>query len=561
MAIRIEDLEEGKNYFISVPHIVLFDEEWNEKKGKLVFKGVNHLLLGDWLTYLGTTRKFHNKSYARVACRGDKGWLDLKGFGEKRALEVNFVDIGQGDGCHIVTPKDEIILIDAGELDNMNRFISWRYNLRNRNVKGTKGFDSSEPIKDPKEIDYTIISHPDFDHYGGFQTLFANSKLKFSKVFHNGIIERPGKPDPKAIKKFDLGGMFEVGEQLYLFDYVTEDTRVREILEAAPNRGRQKEFIKMLRNLYDGSDTVEMKGVGVEIDNLNDKNFLEGFDESNEFSLQLLGPIRETQKCDGEDKLTVRMLVDEGKTKNGHSVILKAKYENLTMLLGGDLNTPSQNFLLKCYADAENEPEQILKDLYELSKLEERDEEQESTLIALKTEFEQILHKGSEVFKVDVAKACHHGSQHILDTFIEVVNAQATVISSGDSESHSHPRPSALGAYGKYGRGKRPLIFSTELARSTNEFTPKIKYYEELKDITLKIANETDEDKKDELIAAIENKKDRNVAVYGMITLRALGDQVIIAQKLEKARSASQKWDIYQLDYSDAEGHFIYDHH
>lgn len=561
MTIQLNQLTEGKSYFISVPDIVLYDEEWNEKKQKLEFTGINHLLLGDWLRYLGSTKVFKNKTYARVACRGDKGWLSLSGFGEERALEVNFVDIGQGDGCHIVTPDDKIILIDAGEGDNMSRFISWRYNLRGRNVKGTPNFDKNKPAKDPKLIDYVVISHPDFDHYGGFQDLFSNPKLKYQKIFHNGIIERPGNPDPKSIKKFDLGGMFEFDNQMYLYDYVTKDSRVREILSAAPNRGRQKEFIKMLRNLYSNSETAELIGVGVNINDLNTVSYLEDFGEDKPFSLQLLGPIQETPHFDGKERLTVRLLKDEGKTKNGHSVIFKAKYGNLKMLLGGDLNTQSQNFLMKCYAQTSNEPEAILKQIYALSKKEEISEEDQELIASLNAEFEAILLKGKEVFKVDVAKACHHGSQHILDTFIEVVNAQATIISSGDRESHSHPRPGALGAYGKFGRGTRPLIFSTELARSSKEYTPKIEYYNELKDITLRIAAEQDPKKQKALIASIEAMKDRHVAVYGMITLRALGDQVIIAQKLEEARSDSQKWDIYELEFDEIEGHFIYEHH
>jgi len=122
----------NKAYFINQRDVVLRIQA-DEKTSK---NAVNHLILGDYLKYLGET----NGEWAKVKCRGNEGWLKTDWFAEQRLLEINFVDIGQGDGCHIVTPDDEVILIDAGEGtgfagkggDNMARFISWRYNLRCR---------------------------------------------------------------------------------------------------------------------------------------------------------------------------------------------------------------------------------------------------------------------------------------------------------------------------------------------------------------------------------------------------------------------------------------------
>jgi beta-lactamase superfamily II metal-dependent hydrolase len=68
-----------------------------------------------------------------------------------------------------------------------------------------------------------------------------------------------------------------------------------------------------------------------------------------------------------------------------------------------------------------------------------------------------------------VAKACHHGSADFTNAFLQSLNSAATIISSGDEEPHAHPRPDAVGALGKFGRGNRPLIFSTEIARSTRD--------------------------------------------------------------------------------------------
>lgn len=91
--------------------------------------------------------------------------------------------------------------------------------------------------------------------------------------------------------------------------------------------------------------------------------------------------------------------------------------------------------------------------------------------------------------------------------FLEAVKPFATVISSGDNENYSHPRADAIGCAGRYSRGKRPLVFSTELARS----------YKTGGDIH-----------------------------YGLINLRTDGDQLVLAQMLEKRRT-SDLWDSYIL--------------
>jgi hypothetical protein len=110
--------------------------------------------------------------------------------------------------------------------------------------------------------------------------------------------------------------------------------------------------------------------------------------------------------------------------------------------------------------------------------------------------------------------------------------AVATVISSGDDESYCHPRPDSLGTIGKFSRGERPMIFSTELARSNKEFI-------DLKDIP-------------------EGKKrERVVTVYGMINLRTDGEKMIIAQKLER-KAATRNWDIHKLEWDKTAGLFEY---
>lgn len=131
------------------------------------------------------------------------------------------------------------------------------------------------------------------------------------------------------------------------------------------------------------------------------------------------------------------------------------------------------------------------------------------------------------------------------------MNPAATVISSGDDEPHCHPRPNTLGAVGRHSRGDRPLIFSTELSRSTAEYTkPAIATQEEIRLLVAKLQEAEEADK-----AALQRKLDRlldqaerNVAVYGLIVVRTDGQRVVIAQKLERRRDGtSEEFDLQWL--------------
>ena len=199
----------------------------------------------------------------------------------------------------------------------------------------------------------------------------------------------------------------------------------------------------------------------------------------------------------------------------------------MALLLGGDLNIPAENHLLKHYTGLPQPPRSGA--------------EEEETVVAARPSLE-----------CDVAKACHHGAADFTDVFLRAINPIATVISSGDHESHSHPRPDALGAFGKFGRGSRPLIFSTELARSSKE---TIKYpsqfKEKLQELYVKFDEEADPAKKKKIKKQIDTqlaKIERSITVYGTINLRSDGDKVIIAQKLEKKASNARKWDIHKLE-------------
>lgn len=533
-------LDTSKNYFVSKTDVYLYSLPSKGQK-------INHLLLGDWLRVLDP--KIQNGS-VQVRSRNTEGWLKTSDFSENRALEVNFVDIGQGDGCHIVTPDDDIIVIDAGVGSNMNRFLSWRYNLRSRNVKRATDFDSDKPEKEPWPIDYVVISHPDNDHYYGFLNVFKNLKLKFNSVYHNGIVERPnGTQDPSLEYPDDLGGYAPEGDKKYVWDVITTSEKMKDLIETHPKT--RKQYLSTLRACIANTPNVTFEALSLDIDELQNELYLGPFDQNNDVTLRILGPIAEKVSHKGEQRKCLRKLGVEGVTKNGHSVILKLLYGNLSIMLGGDLNTQSQDFLLQNYTSTTSKASSLEKKVRKLKSLGNNiSVSKQHELDTALAKLDAVVAEARSFFECDVTKACHHGSSHFSDTFLRVINAAATVISSGDNESHAHPRPDALGAFGKYGRGDRPLVFSTELARSTREFTPIIKYADELRDFHRQLKETGDERERNKLRREIEQKQDRNVVVYGMITLRALGDHVIMAQKLEQTRKSGSKWDIYELAFN-----------
>ena len=431
-------------------------------------KTVKKVLWGDWTVVLE-----EKDNYRKIKCRGAYGWVHKNSLQDNRLLEINFIDVGQGDGCYVVTPEDEVILVDAGEEDNMYRFLRWRYNL-NRNR-------FTVPIK------HLIISHPDQDHYYGFRDIVTSSRFKIDNVYHNGIIERKGN-DTLGAKK-----------ENYLIDIAETHQQVVDIVQDKALRGR-KRYPTLLNNVvkHHPDATFSMLRKGDEI---------KGYEKNKDLYLQILGPVTEKKNR----KTALRYFNNNGETKNGHSVIVQLKYKNVKVLLGGDTNNVAEAYLSEHYTG------------FNPNTVDEKDRQ-------------EMIEKGQEVFQTDVLKSCHHGSHKFLDDFLSFFNPVATVISSGDNETHTHPRPETLGAIGKHSRGIRPLIFSTELARSAKEKT-ELKEKDILELATLykkrKGASVLERKKINSKIDRMKYQIQRNIAVYGMINVRTDGDKVIIAQKKE----------------------------
>lgn len=509
--------------FATYPEVVVRS---SPKKGK----AIQHLIFGDYIDCLpaeGQSKVRRQMGWIRIRSRGETGWIDEDLIQSERILEVNFVDIGQGDGCHIVTPEDKHIIIDAGQEDNMYRFLSWRFNLRKKtNVM--------------KELT-AIITHPDQDHYKGFNQLFGDRQLQFSTIFHNGLLERNSFTDTS------LGTLTTINQEKFLNEIVETDTDMKNLINDPQISGSKRYPNTLLKAIKPNANPgVEFKMVHSGL------GYLPGYEKSKDVSMEILGPVPE---LDATGKKCLKYF-DSGKkidkTKNGHSVSLMLRTGKLRILLGGDLNVQAENHLLKHYT--KKDPIEIHKKL--------ESETDPHKLKKLNAELDQLVKDGKRIYGSDIAKACHHGSHHFTKEFLQCVNPIATIISSGDNESHAHPRPDALGTFGKYGRGQRPLIFSTELARSTREqFIEPVKFREAIRKIASEISKENNSKKRERLNKRFDkmlHKIERSVAVYGTIIVRTDGRQVIICQKLEKPRSAGQKWDIHELIYNKDKKEFEY---
>lgn len=446
--------------------------------------GLTQCLWGDWV---GVYDEPSQGGWARVRTRGRDGWLKEAQLMEERPMEINFVDIGQGDGTFIVTPDDKMLLVDSGEGDNMHRFLTWRFNLRSR--------------QQAPRIDTAIITHPDSDHYKGFQRLFDDTRFRFGTVYHSGIVERTGD---------DLLGPSRVVDgQNYLTDVVTTRARLDALLGSSATRGG-KLYPKLLWTALTNGRVADVRAAA------SGDVLLERTVFQKRLRLEVLAPVREAVA----GKPALRWFADSpgktrsgdaGKTKNGHSVVTMLEYGRVRLLLGGDLNIPAEEYLMACYAGR------------------------------------------PDAFRADIAKACHHGSSDFTTGFLDRIQPLATVISSGDDEPHCHPRADTLGTLGKHSRGPRPLIFSTELARSAPErITAPQKVRAALLKLADAVVSAASEPKREtargKLAARLEAEIQRSVSVYGLITVRTDGDVALVAQRLEQDRSPTSKWDIYPLE-------------
>ncbi len=469
------------------------------------------LLWGDWL---------------RIGDDIDDEWSEIQwgrktfaikkqDYQDERILEMIFLDVGQGDGCIVTTPflgnREKIMIIDAGLGDNMMGFLNYRF----RDFKKKFHFHAA------------VITHPDSDHYLGFQDIFENRQISFEHVYHNGLLERTGD---------NLLGPVRNG---YVTDIRATGAEARTLYSDPAVRGG-KYYPKLLWTALNSDRFNDVSMLSTKHGQIHDgRSWMPGFSPADhpDFSIEILGPVVETTPG-GEDGLRAfarsmrGRAMNAGKTKNGHSVLLRMQYRDFSILFGGDLNLPAEHHLMRHYGNNGRAPISI-------------------------AETTAMIEKARQRFAVDLMKCCHHGSSDVTDEFLHATAPAAYVVSSGDEESHVHPRPDLLGLLGKKGRGHRPLVLCTEILRSTRE-KEDASLRTKLDTLLKRIDRETNEQKKQKWRSQRNDILDelfkRNVGVYGAVNLRTDGRNAVIAFRNEKPRGV-KRWFYYELK-KDVDGVF-----
>ena len=371
------------------------------------------------------------KTTCEVRARGFRGKMKVADLTDEPILEVYFVDVGQGDGVLVRTPDGRHLLIDGGlertkqqTGKNAADFVDWKF------------FADYGDFR--VRLESLMASHSDNDHYGGLHDLVRDTKMADReldclgvdiKTFHHpGLSRWSPRKNTSPPHKQGLGAHSK-GAFIQLLDDRDDAEKAVDRQSAEQLSGPWKSFVS---DVLDNSKSTKVERVILQRDALKSSGELPLLWPSKAgCDIRVLGPV--ATKVDGKPALPD--FKKKSYNTNGHSICLRLDYGKARILLTGDLNSTSMNWLEECYDDR----------------------------------------MGS--WECDVAKACHHGSHDISYRFLEKIHAAATIISSGDAEGHAHPRPEVVGASATTGfvsvdreddKLATPLIYMTEIERSVS---------------------------------------------------------------------------------------------
>jgi beta-lactamase superfamily II metal-dependent hydrolase len=371
-----------------------------------------------WGDRIQVVRRGERRS--RVRARGGTGWVSNEAIGDQSLLEVYFIDVGQGDGVLIRTPDHRHVLIDGGYPRTSQPtgksaadFVDWKF-FRDYGDHRIR-------------LDAMMASHCDADHYGGLWDLVSGDARTRSELDCDGI-------DVEAFYHAGVSwwnpGRRSLGreEDGCLVDLIDDRASVVAALDRDADPRLQGWWSDFLRDLVEVAPRLQRLGTP----RGGDPGWVPGFDPASAAgSLRILGPV--TREVGGGVGLPV-LEGGPAQNTNGHSLLLRLDYGRARILMTGDLNRRSMGMLLAAYEGR------------------------------------------AEELACDVAKGCHHGSDDVSYAFLQALRPACTVISSGDSDGHGHPRPAIVAASATTGyleidtRDDRlitPLVYATEVERST----------------------------------------------------------------------------------------------
>ncbi|MCJ8056121.1 hypothetical protein GB928_018980 [Shinella curvata] len=404
-------------------------------------------------------------SKAEVSAKGHVLEIPKARLTDQPILNIWQIDVGQGDASLIRFPDGRWAAIDLGPA--RSGFINTNSGRTAVDFMAWMAFEDhgwmfhgAENAGRTFHFDWIAFTHPDEDHIGAGKQ-FADMLGKYwsvGTVYHNGMGRFDGTPRewaPSATGMSQLGEIVGDDEgELYLNTLIDTFDDVDAYEKPAARRpwklsGNWANILKKLRD-HRGRNVAALG-------RLSDKSTNPALGSA-PVSVKVLGPIEST--IPGRGMAGLRYL-DENATsgfynlgspslsRNGHSVVLRLDFNDVRVLMTGDLNFRSQALLLKRW--------------------------------------------GAGEFACHVGKACHHGSDDISWKFLKAMSPIATLYSSGDQETHVHPRALVLGMTGAFaprlkwnrplpGGGVEtvkqsfaghseeelfaPLLYSTELSRS-----------------------------------------------------------------------------------------------
>lgn len=350
----------------------------------------------------------------------------IRPLAEQNVLKVNFVDVQQGDGSVIETPRGRVILVDGGDNQLFARYLAGRF----------RGTDAANPLP----VECIVVSHGDADHFLGLPEIWESETntnprkrlfMQPKRVYHNGLVKRPtkdanGKTIPETAT---FGKTVTVNGRKVITELETD---LRTVDDAKMNQPFRK--WKQVLNDYSKRGDIELRRLAQGDDDAFD------FVRDEGIQVEVLAPI--LTPVDGGAGLAFLGNPPAGPhigadpdaptgitfsgysashTINGHSIIFRLTYGKCRFLFAGDLNEQAELELVKA-------PKNRLR---------------------------------AEVFKVP-----HHGSADFSGAFLHDVSPLVSVISSGDESTRKeyiHPRASLMGALGRNARSEDSLVLVTEL--------------------------------------------------------------------------------------------------